>query len=110
MSSSKRLAGLVKAGKVRQIGLSNETPYGVHEFVRLAEQHGLPRMRQHAEPVLPDQPRLRQRPGRDLPPLVVSLLAYSPLGFRPADRQVRRQCGFDGPDAPKRPHEPVRVA
>jgi aryl-alcohol dehydrogenase-like predicted oxidoreductase len=29
---------------VRHIGLSNETPYGVHEFVRLAEQHGLPRV------------------------------------------------------------------
>ena len=37
------LAKLVKAGKVRYIGLSNETPYGVHEFIRLAEQHGLPR-------------------------------------------------------------------
>ena len=35
---------LVKQGKVRCIGLSNETPYGVHEFVRLAEQHGLPRV------------------------------------------------------------------
>ncbi len=29
---------------MRHIGLSNETPYGVHEFVRLAEQHGLPRV------------------------------------------------------------------
>jgi aryl-alcohol dehydrogenase-like predicted oxidoreductase len=38
------LGGLVKAGKVRHIGLSNESPYGVHEFVRLAEQHGLPRV------------------------------------------------------------------
>ena len=38
------LGELVKAGKVRYIGLSNETPYGVHEFVRLAEQHGLPRV------------------------------------------------------------------
>ncbi|HRM94074.1 MAG TPA: aldo/keto reductase, partial [Alicycliphilus sp.] len=38
------LAALVQAGKVRHIGLSNETPYGVHEFVRLAEQHGLPRV------------------------------------------------------------------
>ena len=38
------LAQLVRAGKVRAIGLSNETPYGVHEFVRLAEQHGLPRV------------------------------------------------------------------
>ncbi|MBW7934084.1 MAG: aldo/keto reductase, partial [Gemmatimonadaceae bacterium] len=35
---------LVKAGKVRYIGLSNETPYGVHEFVRLAEQHNLLRV------------------------------------------------------------------
>ncbi|MDP3605185.1 MAG: aldo/keto reductase, partial [Polaromonas sp.] len=35
------LDGLVKAGKVRAIGLSNETPYGVHEFVRLADQLGL---------------------------------------------------------------------
>src|SRR5437899_1593325 len=34
---------LVKQGKVRYLGLSNETPYGVHEFVRLAQQHGLPR-------------------------------------------------------------------
>ena len=38
------LGKLVKAGKVRAVGLSNETPYGVHEFVRLAEQHGLPRV------------------------------------------------------------------
>ncbi|HRM55280.1 MAG TPA: aldo/keto reductase, partial [Ottowia sp.] len=38
------LAKLVNAGKVRAIGLSNETPYGVHEFVRLAEEHGLPRI------------------------------------------------------------------
>lgn len=37
------LQKLVQAGKVRAIGLSNETPYGVHEFVRLAEAHGLPR-------------------------------------------------------------------
>ena len=35
------MSTLVKAGKVRVIGLSNETPFGVHEFVRLAEQHGL---------------------------------------------------------------------
>ena len=29
------MAKLVKAGKVRHIGLSNETPYGIHEFVWL---------------------------------------------------------------------------
>ena len=38
------LAELVKAGKVRHIGLSNETPWGVGEFVRCAEQLGLPRI------------------------------------------------------------------
>ena len=37
-------AGLVKAGKVRAIGLSNETPWGLAEFVRIAEAHGLPRV------------------------------------------------------------------
>src|SRR5882724_35310 len=31
------LGQLVKQGKIRYIGLSNETPYGVHEFVRLSE-------------------------------------------------------------------------
>ncbi|WP_255989852.1 aldo/keto reductase [Chitinolyticbacter albus] len=34
---------LVKAGKVRYVGLSNETPWGVMEFLRLAREHNLPR-------------------------------------------------------------------
>ena len=38
------LAGLVKAGKVRHIGVSNETPWGTMEFLRLAQQKGLPRI------------------------------------------------------------------
>ncbi|GAB5606225.1 NADP(H)-dependent aldo-keto reductase [Sideroxyarcus sp. TK5] len=38
------LGELVKTGKVRHIGLSNETPWGVMEFVRCAEQLGLPRI------------------------------------------------------------------
>jgi aryl-alcohol dehydrogenase-like predicted oxidoreductase len=36
------LAELVKSGKVRHIGLSNETPWGVSEFTRLAALHNLP--------------------------------------------------------------------
>jgi aryl-alcohol dehydrogenase-like predicted oxidoreductase len=36
------LARLVKAGKVREIGLSNETPWGVMEFLRVAERENLP--------------------------------------------------------------------
>ena len=38
------LAEVVKAGKVRAIGLSNETPWGVMKFLALAEQKGLPRV------------------------------------------------------------------
>lgn len=38
------LARLVESGKVRYVGLSNETPWGVCEFVKLAAQYGLPRV------------------------------------------------------------------
>ncbi len=38
------LEDMVKAGKIRHIGLSNETPWGVMEFVRVAEREGLPRV------------------------------------------------------------------
>ncbi|MFZ5524229.1 MAG: NADP(H)-dependent aldo-keto reductase [Pseudomonadota bacterium] len=38
------LADLVKAGKVRHIGLSNETPWGVCEFLRCSEKLGLPKI------------------------------------------------------------------
>ncbi len=37
------LGALVASGKIRFIGLSNETPWGTMTFLRLAEQHGLPR-------------------------------------------------------------------
>jgi aryl-alcohol dehydrogenase-like predicted oxidoreductase len=75
------LGGLVKAGKVRHTGLSNETPWGLSEFVRLAELHGLPRVATVQNPYtllnrLVDNglDEMMHRQG-------VSLLAYSPLGF-----------------------------
>ncbi len=34
----------VDKGNIRYIGLSNETPWGVMTFLRLAEEHGLPRV------------------------------------------------------------------
>lgn len=36
------LAELVREGKVRQIGLSNEHPWGIMQFTRLADELGLP--------------------------------------------------------------------
>lgn len=34
----------IKAGKIREIGLSDDTPWGISEYLRLAEQHNLPKM------------------------------------------------------------------
>ncbi|MDJ0512500.1 MAG: NADP(H)-dependent aldo-keto reductase [Methyloceanibacter sp.] len=38
------LGEFVTSGKVRFLGLSNETPWGVMQFLKLAEQHNLPRV------------------------------------------------------------------
>ena len=38
------LGELVKAGKVRHVGISNETPWGVSEYLRLSRDQGLPRI------------------------------------------------------------------
>jgi aryl-alcohol dehydrogenase-like predicted oxidoreductase len=75
------LSDLVKAGKIRHIGLSNETPWGVAEFVRCAEQLGLAKvvsvqnayhlMNRTFEAGLAEVCRHSN----------VGLLAYSPLAF-----------------------------
>ena len=75
------MAELVKAGKVRAIGLSNESPYGVHEFVRLAEQHGLPRVATVQNPYCLINRSYENGLDETCHRLGVSLLAYSPLGF-----------------------------
>lgn len=41
---------LVKAGKIRHVGLSNETPWGMMKFAQLAETSGLPRMASNQNP------------------------------------------------------------
>lgn len=38
------LGDAVKAGKIRHIGVSNETPWGVMRFLQLAQAQGLPRI------------------------------------------------------------------
>jgi aryl-alcohol dehydrogenase-like predicted oxidoreductase len=75
------LGRLVQAGKVRAIGLSNESPYGVHEFVRLAEQHGLPRVATVQNPYCLINRTVENGLDETMHRLGVSLLAYSPLGF-----------------------------
>jgi len=95
------LQKLVQAGKVRAVGLSNETPYGVHEFVRLAEQYGLPRVA-----TVQNNYNLLSRTvenGLDetMHHLKVSLLAYSPLAFGLLTGKYDAQ-GLTGADVPDR--------
>ena len=94
------LARLVKAGKVGAIGLSNETPYGVHEFVRLAEQYGLPRVASVQNPYCLVNRTVENGLDESLHRLGVSLLAYSPLGFGLLTGKYD-VGGFTGPDAPQ---------
>jgi len=94
------LAQLVKAGKVRHIGLSNETPYGVHEFVRLAEEHGLPRIAtvQNVYNLL--SRALENGLDETMHRLEVSLIPYSPLAFGLLTGKYD-EPGIDGPGTPR---------
>jgi len=74
-------AALIKAGKVRHIGLSNETPYGVAEFVRVAEAHGLPRVLTVQNPYCLISRSLDNGLDETMHRLGVALIPYSPLGF-----------------------------
>ena len=71
----------VKAGKVRHIGLSNETPWGVMQFLHYAEQAGLPRIVSVQNPYSllnrSYEVGLAEVSWREK----VGLLSYSPLGF-----------------------------
>jgi len=94
------LGRLVKAGKVRAIGLSNETPYGVHEFVRLAEVHGLPRVATVQNHFCLLSRVVENALDETLYRLGVSLLAYSPLAFGLLTGKYD-EGGTSGPLAPK---------
>ena len=75
------LAELVKEGRVRCVGLSNETPWGVMQFLHQAELHKLPRVVsvQNAYSLLNRtwEMGLAEIGFREK----VALLAYSPLAF-----------------------------
>ena len=75
------LCRLVESGKVRAVGVSNETPWGVSEYLRLAQGSAAPRIASIQNPysllnrtfeVGLAEIAMRERCG---------LLAYSPLGF-----------------------------
>jgi aryl-alcohol dehydrogenase-like predicted oxidoreductase len=72
---------LIKAGKIGQIGISNETPFGMMRFLQESEKHNLPKIATIQNPysllnrlfeVGLSEMCFRENVG---------LLAYSPLGF-----------------------------
>lgn len=72
---------LVRAGKVRHVGISNETPWGVHEYLRIAAENNLPRIVSIQNPYnllnRTFEVGLAEFAHREQ----VGLLAYSPLAF-----------------------------
>lgn len=76
------LADLIKEGKIGHIGVSNESPWGISEYIKQAEMNGLPRIAtvqnlynltaRSFETSLLTETCYREQ---------VSLLAYSPLAF-----------------------------
>jgi len=72
---------LVRAGKVRHIGLSNETPWGLMQFLREAERLGLPRVASVQNPYALTSRALENGLDEAMWREQVGLLAYSPLAF-----------------------------
>lgn len=75
------LAELIKAGKVRYIGVSNETPWGVMSLLRLAEKHELPRIVSIQNPYNLLNRSFEVGLSEISHYEGVQLLAYSPLAF-----------------------------
>ena len=75
------LADFVQAGKVRHIGISNETPWGAKRYLELAQRHGWPRIISIQNPYnllnRTYEIGLAEFSHREN----IGLLAYSPLGF-----------------------------
>lgn len=100
------LSELVSAGKIRHVGISNETPWGVMSYLHIAEQEGWPRIVSIQNPY-----NLLNRTFEiGLAEIVhrenIGLMAYSPLGFgvlsgkylngaRPKDSRLQRFTRFN---------------
>ncbi|AMG31079.1 NADP(H)-dependent aldo-keto reductase [Grimontia hollisae] len=75
------LAELVREGKIRYIGVSNETPWGVMSYLRLAEKHSLPRIVSIQNPYNLLNRSFEVGLSEISHQEGVELLAYSPLAF-----------------------------
>ena len=75
------LADLIKAGKIRYIGVSNETPWGLMKYLQLAEKHGLPRIISVQNPYNLLNRSFEVGMAEIAHREELPLLAYSPLAF-----------------------------
>jgi len=87
------LTELVKAGKIRQIGISNETAWGTMKYLQIAEQKGLQKIVTIQNPYS----LLNRSYETGLAEVAyqenVGLLAYSPLGFGVlSGKYLNNQC------------------
>lgn len=105
------LTELVKSGKVRHIGVSNETAWGVAEFLKVAERSGLQRIVSLQNPYnlinRTFETGLHEMCHREQ----VSLLAYSPLAFGLLSGKYVKNPAAQGrmtlyPDFGQRYHKP----
>ncbi len=71
----------IKAGKIRYIGLSNETPWGMMQFLQVAEQYDLPVMQSVQNPYSLICRTFEIGCAEISHREQMGLLAYSPLGF-----------------------------
>ena len=75
------LAELIQEGKVRAVGLSNEQPWGLMEFLRIANEYNLPRVATVQNCYNLINRGMEFGMSEVLYRENVSLLAYSPLAF-----------------------------
>jgi len=94
------LGQLVSEGKVRAVGLSNETPYGLGEFIKMSELHGLPRVASVQNPYCLVNRLVENALDESLYHYKVALLAYSPLAFGLLTGKYDAS-GTVGPNAPQ---------
>ena len=73
--------GLVKEGKIKSIGVSNENPYGVMRFLQESEKNNLPRIATIQNPYSLLNRLFEVGLSEICMRENVGLLAYSPLGF-----------------------------
>ncbi len=81
IESLEAMSDLVRMGKVRYIGVSNETPWGLMSYLRLADKHALPRMVSIQNPYNLLNRSFEVGLSEISHHEGVKLLAYSPLAF-----------------------------